>query len=167
VLVLAFFLKRIFQLTASLAQETIGGRMMNKVRIGEKGASVVEFAVVFPLLLLLLFGIIEFSLILFDKAMLTNACREGARAGIVSQTPRRSEAEIVTIAENYCTTHLVSFDSPPVPPNVTVTFPPDLTFGNDLKVDVSYDYQFLLIPALIPGLPQTISLQAESVMKYE
>ena len=47
------------------------------------GAAAVEFAIVVPLLLLLLFGIIEFSLLLYNKAMLTNASREGARFGIV------------------------------------------------------------------------------------
>jgi len=49
----------------------------------QKGAAVVEFALILPILLLLLFGIIEFSFYMYDKAMLTNACREGARAGIV------------------------------------------------------------------------------------
>jgi Flp pilus assembly protein TadG len=49
----------------------------------QRGAAVVEFAFVLPLLLVILFGIIEFSFLLYDKAMLTNASREGARVGIV------------------------------------------------------------------------------------
>ncbi|HKK00735.1 MAG TPA: TadE/TadG family type IV pilus assembly protein, partial [Desulfuromonadales bacterium] len=53
----------------------------------ERGASAVEFALVLPLLLVILFGIIEFGFILYDKAMITNASREGARAGIVLYTP--------------------------------------------------------------------------------
>jgi Flp pilus assembly protein TadG len=36
---------------------------------------------------MLLFGIIEFGIILYDKAMITNASREGARAGIVYSEP--------------------------------------------------------------------------------
>ena len=43
----------------------------------------VEFAIVLPLLLMLIFGMIEFSVMLYDKAMLTNATREGARFGIL------------------------------------------------------------------------------------
>ena len=49
----------------------------------QKGASAVEFALVLPLLMLILFGIIEFGLLMYNKAMITNASREGARRGIV------------------------------------------------------------------------------------
>ena len=49
----------------------------------QKGASAVEFALILPLLMLILFGIIEFSLLMYNKAMITNASREGARRGIV------------------------------------------------------------------------------------
>ena len=49
----------------------------------QEGASAVEFAIILPLLLILVFGIIEFSILFYDKAMITNASREGARVGIV------------------------------------------------------------------------------------
>jgi hypothetical protein len=39
----------------------------------------VEFALVAPLLFVLLFGIIEFGVILYDQAVITNVSREGAR----------------------------------------------------------------------------------------
>jgi Flp pilus assembly protein TadG len=133
----------------------------------EKGASVVELALLLPLLFLLLFGIIEFGIILFDKAMLTNACREGARAGIVARSPRLPEAEIAAVTVHYCGNHLITFGASPTPPAVTVTFPADTTFGNDLGVNVTFVYDFLLIPGFIPGLPHTINLTAASVMKYE
>lgn len=143
----------------------------------QAGASVLEFALVLPLLLLLLFGIIEFGIILFDQAMLTNACREGARAGIVSSTPRVAEAEIREITKSYCEIHLITFASPPTPPTVYVNpTDPDGTplpstaaasFGDNLRVTANYSYEFLLISALIPALPESIILGAESVMKYE
>ena len=43
----------------------------------QDGATVVEFALVLPLLVVFIFGIIEFSLLLYNKAMITNASREG------------------------------------------------------------------------------------------
>ncbi len=50
----------------------------------QNGAATVELAILLGTILLpLLFGIIEFSFLLYDKAMITNASREGARAGIV------------------------------------------------------------------------------------
>ncbi len=56
--------------------------MIMKIR-SDHGASAVEFALVLPVLMLLTFGIIEFGVLLFDKAVITNASREGARMGIV------------------------------------------------------------------------------------
>jgi len=43
-----------------------------------KGQSLVEFALVLPLLLLLVIGAIEFGRLFFIKIALTNAAREGA-----------------------------------------------------------------------------------------
>ena len=45
----------------------------------QRGAAAVEFAIVLPLLLVFVFGIIEFGFLLYDKAVITNASREGAR----------------------------------------------------------------------------------------
>ena len=49
----------------------------------EKGGSAVEFALVLPILVVILFGIIEFGFVLYDKAVITNASSEAARQGIV------------------------------------------------------------------------------------
>ena len=57
--------------------------MMNvqKTRRSESGASAVEFALLLPVLMMILFGIIEFGMALYRQAILTNASREGARLG--------------------------------------------------------------------------------------
>jgi Flp pilus assembly protein TadG len=138
-----------------------------KLNNSEKGASAIEFAVILPLLLLLVFGIIEFGIILYNQAVLTNACREGARYGIVSRTPRFTELEIKTITENYCKDNFITFESPPTPPDVTVTKPATPTFGDDLTVRATYGYRFLLIPSFVPGLPNTLQLKTQALMKYE
>lgn len=46
---------------------------------GEQGASAVEFALILPLLLLLVFGIIQFGLVFFGYQGLQASAREGAR----------------------------------------------------------------------------------------
>lgn len=48
-----------------------------------RGAAVVEMAVVTPLLLTLLFGVIEFGWAFMVKETLTNATREACRVGIL------------------------------------------------------------------------------------
>jgi Flp pilus assembly pilin Flp len=49
----------------------------------EDGAAAVEFALLLPLIVLLLFGIIEFGLAFNTRIQATNAAREGARMAIV------------------------------------------------------------------------------------
>lgn len=50
----------------------------------DKAAAMIEFAIVLPLLLLLVGGIIDFGRVFFDINNLTNAAREGARVGAVA-----------------------------------------------------------------------------------
>ncbi len=52
----------------------------------ERGAAVVEMAVVTPLLLTLLFGVIEFGNSFMFRQILTNAAREGARTSAIQAT---------------------------------------------------------------------------------
>ena len=58
----------------------------------QRGGAAVEFAIVLPVLVLLIFGMIEFSTLLYDKGVITNASREGARAGIVYSPTGVSDA---------------------------------------------------------------------------
>src|SRR5690606_3704871 len=71
------------------------------------GVAAVEFALVVPLLLVILFGIIDFSFMLYDKAMLTNAAREGARAGIVLRETRLTAGQVEAVAHDYCQTRMI------------------------------------------------------------
>lgn len=50
---------------------------------GERGQSLIEFAIVLPVFLLLFFGIVEFGIVLLDQTMLRNASRTAARAGAI------------------------------------------------------------------------------------
>lgn len=50
--------------------------------MNKKGVSSVEFALVLPVLLLILFGIVEYGWIMTSQIVLTNAVSAGARAGI-------------------------------------------------------------------------------------
>jgi Flp pilus assembly pilin Flp len=52
-------------------------------RRDQEGAAAVEFALLLPLLVLLLFGMIEFGLAFNTRIQATNAAREGARQAVV------------------------------------------------------------------------------------
>ncbi|MCP4248834.1 MAG: pilus assembly protein [bacterium] len=51
-----------------------------------RAAAIVEFAVVTPLLLTIVFGIIEYGYVFMVRQTLTNAAREGARVAILQTT---------------------------------------------------------------------------------
>ncbi|GAA6527561.1 TadE/TadG family type IV pilus assembly protein [Intrasporangium sp. DVR] len=53
-------------------------------RIAERGAAAVEFAILLPVVLLIIGGIVDFGRFFFAKIELTNAAREGARAAVVT-----------------------------------------------------------------------------------
>ena len=122
----------------------------------------IEFAIVLPVLVSLLFGSIEFSLLLYNQQIITNASREGARFGILMDTPRKSAAQIRATVENYCADYLVSFgDDIPLSVNVTGA---QGSFGNDLTVRVTHNYGFLYLSNL--GFSPR-DLVAQTVMKME
>jgi len=136
----------------------------------QSGTAIVEFAIVLPLLFLILMGIIEFSLVLYDKAILTNASREGSRAGIVSQNPRLTDGEIRTIVKNYCKNFLITFGSDTLEDADIIISPASrdgLPFGSDLTVTVNYRYDFLALPKFMTTAIGPINLGAQTVMKLE
>lgn len=135
-----------------------------------KGASAVEFAIILPLLAVLLFGIIEFGLLLYNKQVITNASREGARAGIV-YSPRPGVSQINQVVRNYADSHVVTFGAKQLT-NPDVPSGSCTAFGNDLIVDVSYPYRFLVFSKLVDLLGSgstsgTVTLTSRTVMKCE
>ncbi len=121
----------------------------------------VEFAIVLPLLVLLVIGFIEFGILMHNKQVITNASREGARAAI-TPVPELDPGDVVQIVQTYSEDNLIYFGnfSP-----VTVSPPPATprSFGEVITITVTWDYNFLL-PAII-GLGPTITLGAETKMR--
>jgi Flp pilus assembly protein TadG len=147
--------------------------MINRSLKNEKGVAAVEFAILLPLLLLIIFGGVEYGLVMFNQQVLTNASREAARAGIVVGSDSIADPDILGIALDYCQDYLVTFESPQPSPTVTIARDVDNSseFGHPLSVTVQYDYRFLLLPNL-SGLfggssSSSLALEARTTMRYE
>jgi Flp pilus assembly protein TadG len=132
----------------------------------QRGAAVIEFALILPILLILLVGTIDASLALYDKAVITNASREGARAGIVARSPPLTDAQIQQIVQNYLQGALVSLGSTSALPAVQIQ---KGSWKGDaiLTVTVRYTFQGLGLGSLSASLGKPWDLQSSTVMVYE
>ena len=134
-------------------------RVHKKLR-SESGASAVEFALLLPVLMMILFGIIEFGLALYRQAILTNASREGARLGIVQSIPPIATGQINTAIDNYLT-------AAGIPPgNVTRAIVAGGATGTPVTVTLTLPYTYAVLPGLTSIVP-TINLTAQTVMRHE
>jgi Flp pilus assembly protein TadG len=140
----------------------------------ESGVAAIEFAIVLPILLILLFGIIEFSLLLYDKAMITNASREAARTGILFNAGVNvTDDAIDDVVQNYAAANLISFSEGDNPPVTSVSREDtngdtiEFNAGDTLTVTVTYDYDFLVFPSFVGGFSDLFTLTATTVMRFE
>lgn len=127
----------------------------------QEGAGLVEFSLLAPLIVALLFGLLEFGLSLYSKEVLTNASREGARFGVVYTTPRKNTEEIQARVKEYLTKAGFTDTA-----NINVVGAQGSS-GSPLTVSVSYPYTFQVLPNFICSLTGTINLNANTVMLME
>ncbi len=120
----------------------------------------VEFALVLPLLLILVFGVLEFGLIMSAKGVITHASREGARLGVVYSIPRKTSAEISACVQAYLNSAGIDDAA------ITVTGA-EGSSGSVLDVKVAYTYQFMVLPRLVESFTGELNLTAETVMRLE
>ena len=76
----------------------------------QKGAQAVEFALVLPFFILILFAVLDFGILVYNKAIITNASREGARSGALLSGTWDSTA-VQQVACNYARNTLISVNS--------------------------------------------------------
>jgi Flp pilus assembly protein TadG len=103
----------------------------------ERGQTMTEFALVLPILLLVLFGIIQFGIAFNNYVSLTDAVRAGARVAAVSRlstTPTQDATDKVMAASGDLDTAKVG---------VTVTS--DWVHGDDVTVKGTYPYSISLL----------------------
>jgi Flp pilus assembly protein TadG len=132
----------------------------------DAGSISLEFAILLPFLIMVFVGTMDGSLLFYDKAVITDAARAAARAGIVLRAPPLSTSQIATIAQTSAQTNLVTNGSTTVP-TVAVSQPSGTTSGSPLRVTVSYTYQGLMLGSAFSAVTGPIVLNATAVMNYE
>ena len=137
-------------------------------RSGEAGAEIIELALVFPLLLLVVLGVVDYGLLFQRFEALTNAAREGAR---VASLPGYAQVDI----EDRVTSYLAAGAVPTTASNPAITVTPT-TIPNGAgtwpatTVSVSYNHNYLFIDSFIGwfgGALSSSTLTAQATMRNE
>jgi len=128
----------------------------------EDGQTLVEFALVLPIFLLVLFAIVDFGMAFHAWITVTNSAREGARFGAVRATSTEIEQRVRDTATSLEQANL----------SVAVTNAEGQP-GESVVVDVSYDYSLMTPLAdllnMVSGgtIPATLGLSSTADMRLE
>jgi Flp pilus assembly protein TadG len=133
----------------------------------ERAAALVEFAIVLPILLLIVFGIVDFGRALYTANNLTSAVREGARLASTQITPDPTVAGSKTAVSNAVSSYVVAFGGNAGAPTVSETFsgaPPNM---QSITVQiVSYPFTPITPLAGLIGLG-TIRMSPSATFRWE
>ena len=133
-------------------------------RQSDSGQSAVEFALILPILVLILMGIFDFGRAFYAYSVVANSAREGARAGIYggSGPGASTDDEIRAAVRRFAIGLNAIPDS-----DITIVEPEARMPGEDIQVTVRYTFVPVtpLIDSFLPG--GNITLVGSSIMHVE
>ncbi|NNE97248.1 MAG: pilus assembly protein [Acidimicrobiales bacterium] len=121
-----------------------------KGRSRQRGAAMVELALLLPVLTLILFGIVEFGRAFNAKLTISHAAREGARELALTGDPGLAASTAESAAQ-------------PIDPADLTISNTACNSGSPVELTVSYDFDFTV--PLIGSTP--ISMSSTGVMRCE
>jgi Flp pilus assembly protein TadG len=123
-------------------------------RVGERGSAVVEFALVLPIVLLVLLAVVQVGALARDRLLLTQAARAGAR-------------EAAILADDAATISAVRAAAAALDPSrLTVAVARTGTRGSPVSVHVTYEER--IVGALAGWLlPSTVMLAGDATSRQE
>ena len=167
-------------MTPIAARPTLSGRSRRRLR-SQRGQSSLEMALMLPVLLILLFGLIMAGFTFYAFIQVTNAAREGARAGslyrLTQATSGLSLDATVKDAIYDGTNSALGWLTPTSPSFnvnsdvgavwVDVDADSVISSGDQLSVTVTYRYTLPLISDLAPAFPQPIVVVRDVMMEIQ
>ena len=128
-----------------------------KICNGKKGQSLVETALVLPIIILMLMGIIDIGMMFNNYMIVGNAAREAARSAATGATDIRIDALVDSITS--------SLDSS----NLSWTIIPAQATrkkGDEVVVTIIYNHE-LITPVISSLVPSPIQLTGTAAMRFE
>ena len=154
----------------------------------ERGGVAVEFAIILPILALLVFGIVDFGHAWYMRHLMSDACREGARYGSrywtnssgsrvlpKDLTPSIKNFVLNTSAENSNKGGWGLTDALPSDASADVSLSgtgatetnPAIVAGENLTVTVNAQKTWFILGSLIPGFGDSVNLSVTTTMTCE
>jgi Flp pilus assembly protein TadG len=112
-----------------------------RLRKRQEGQTLTEFAMVLPLLALLLFGIIQFGIVFHQYVTLTDSVRAGGRQGAVSRDLANPQAVVIDRVRRSA----ADLDPGKLGVSVSSTF----VQGDDVTVTATYPYDISLLGVVV------------------
>jgi Flp pilus assembly protein TadG len=137
----------------------------------ERGAELIEMALVLPLLLLIIMGVIDFGFMFREMNVVTNAAREGARAGILPEY--QADANVANRVQQYLEASGIGVTCPSAEclvtsPVVDIASPTGDFEAREVRVVIFHDWTFLgPISSLLGGSFTSVQLTGRAVMRLE
>jgi Flp pilus assembly protein TadG len=141
--------------------------MKRRIR-SEKGAALLEAAIVVPMIMLISVGIFEFGRAYQTWQILTNAAREGARMAVITGT---TDVDIKARAVNYMKNGALpgaTADMVTVNRNIALTGPDTAT-----QIVINYPFEFMVLNPVVKLISPTsktgapITMQSSAMMRNE
>lgn len=134
--------------------------MSKKFKQEQNGQAMVEMAIVIPILLLIVFSIIEFGWIFGAQLLVAHGSREGARHGAVHSTEADVEAQITGRVQTSAS--ILNADEL----SININFTNPSRRGGDVVVQVSYPVTVITpFVSAVTGSP--VLVQSQTVMRVE
>ena len=137
-------------------------RWILSLRDTELGQSLVEFAMVLPMFLVLIFTLIDFGRGFFTWMMLTNAAREGARAAAVQSDSATVDQKIW---DSLCSSYPSNCSVDTSKMTVVKTNVQGAR-GSEAKVDISYTFSFVTPIGAMLSLAGGTGLSAPNISTH-
>jgi len=129
--------------------------LIRKMINNNRGQALVEFALVLPVLMLLIIGMMEFGLIIHQYMVVTEAAREGARSAAVGN----SNTTIISVTKTAASQIDIS--------ELTVAISPADTRVRGNSVTVTVEKPVAITTLLSPFFPAGFTVQGISTMRVE
>jgi Flp pilus assembly protein TadG len=142
---------------------------MTKKLFKSRGQSLVEIALVLPILIILFLGIAEVGFFLFSHVQVANAARAGARTGSLCRLTDNC-ATLNTVVQSAVFSEAQSLKmngsntlvkTQPTNPGVNPAV------GTPITVTVTYTHTSPFISNFVPMFPQKLPIQHQVVMRFD